>query len=170
MANLNKENIKHNIFKLLHFSGLTDLNFADLLDISPRQLKYIKNGNAEFSIDSINKACDFFKRSLLAINSNDIELDITFRSKLINIHKNNPEYFKFLSETPSITYAINFELLYNEEFIKDGLEIKDIRRIFKAKGWDFTSSYTSLGINRNQDKILIKAHPAKLRTNIYKKR
>lgn len=49
-------------------------------------------------------------------------------------HKNNPEFSKILNDNPLITYAIDFELSENNEFISGWLEIKDIGKIFKQRG------------------------------------
>lgn len=170
MASLNKERIRKNIFRLLDCSGLTDIAFANLLFISEKQLRLIKGGKAEFKIDSINKACDFFKITFNSINNKEIDLDRTLRGKLTLQHKNNPEFSKILNDNPSITYAIDFELLENKDFISGWLEIKDIRKLFKQRGWIYSSSYTSLGINRAKDKIDIKMHPTKANTKIYTKK
>ncbi|MFB2121694.1 hypothetical protein [Parapedobacter sp. 2B3] len=153
MANLNKELIRKNIFKLLDYSGLTDLSFADLLDVSEKQIRRIKKGAAEFSINDINKACDFFRKSFASINRREIEADRMFRDKLITQHKGNPEYSTILEKRPSITYAINFELLYNENFRKKGLGISKISQLFEARGWKFSSAYISLAMVRNADRI-----------------
>lgn len=153
MANLNKELIRKNIFKLLDYSGLTDLAFANLLDVSEKQIRLIKSDVAEFSIDDINKACDFFRKSLASINNKEVEVDRMFRDKLIAQHKSNPEYSAILEKRPSITYAINFELLYNEKFLTKGLSVGDIDDLFEARGWKFSSSYISTAMARNMDKI-----------------
>ncbi|MFC6100321.1 hypothetical protein [Olivibacter domesticus] len=153
MANLNKDLIRKNIFKLIDYSGVTDVSFANLLEISDKQLKRIKKGEADFSIDNINRACNFFRKSLASINKTELEIDRLFRDKLIVTHKGNIEYSKILEDRPSITYAINFELLSNEEFINKGLTVKKIRELFRARNWEFSSAYISLAMSRNQDKI-----------------
>ncbi|MFD2962497.1 MULTISPECIES: hypothetical protein [Olivibacter] len=170
MANLNKELIKKNIFKLLDYSGLTDISFANLLDISDKQIKRIKKGEAEFSIDDINKACDFFKKTLASINSKEVEIDRKFRDKLIVQHKGNIEYSKLLQERPSITYAINFELLDNESFKTNGLDVSDISQVFEERGWEYSSSYISLAMSRNAEEIERIPHPTNKRRYAYKKR
>lgn len=153
MTYLNKELITNNIFKLLEYSGLTDLVFANLLDISEKQIRLIKNSKAEFSIDGINKACDFFQKPFAIINLKEINIDRMFRDKLILAHKNNVEYSTILEKRPSITYAINFELLYNEKFKLKGLGISEIRELFKTRGWEFSSGYISTSMTRNSDRI-----------------
>lgn len=170
MAILNKDLIKKNIFILLDYSGLTDISFANLLGVSDRQIKRIKKGKAEFSIDNINKACDFFNQLLDGINTKEITPDISFRSRLIDIHKDNTEYITLLEKRPPITYAITFELLNNKIFLKGKLTVRDINKVFKDNGWDFTSSYISLSLKRNADKILVEPHPTKKGTFVYSKR
>lgn len=167
MANLNKALIKKNIFKLLDYSGLTDLAFANLLDLSEKQVRLIKGGSAEFSIDDINKACDFFRKSLASINNKEIEVDRLYRDKLISLHKNNPEYKAILEKRPPITYAINIELLYNEKFRTEGLSISEIRELFESRGWEFLSGYISTAMARNADKIKRIPHPKRKGWYVY---
>src|SRR5690606_19770777 len=135
MANLNKELITKNIFQLLEDSGLTDLAFANLLDRSEKQIRLIKKAKAEFNIDDINIACDFFRKTINNINTREIKPDFMLRDKLILAHKKNTEYSILLESRPSITYAINYELLQNNEFKEKGLGVSKIRELFKKRGW-----------------------------------
>lgn len=169
MDNLNKTLIKKNLFILLAYSGLTDINFANLLGVSDKQIKRIKKGEAEFSIDNINKACDFFHKSLTNINNKEISLSFNYRDKLTEIHKANSEYSTFLQNRPTISYAINFELLNNPSFLLGKLEIKSIKQIFKERGWMFASSYISLAMQRNVMLIKTEPHPTKKGTFLYSK-
>ena len=134
MDNVNKTLIRKNLFTLLDYSGLTDINFANPLGVFDKQVKRIKKGDAGFSIDNINKACDFFHKSLASINNKEISLDFNYRDKLIEVHKRNPEYSTFLQNRPTINYAITFELLHNPIFDRGKLEVKVIKQIFKDKG------------------------------------
>jgi len=153
MANLNKELIRQNIFQLLDDSGLTDLAFANLLDLSEKQIRLIKKKEAEFSIDDINKSCDFFRKTINNLNTKQIETDYNLRDTLILAHKKNPEYSTLLEDNPSITYAINYELLRNEEFRTKGLGSGKIRELFEKRGWNFKSGYISTAMVRNADRI-----------------
>jgi len=153
MVNLNKKLIKQNIFQLLDDSGLTDLSFANLLDLSEKQIRLIKKNKAEFSIDDINKSCDFFQKSINSINTKELEVDPTLRDKLISAHKNNTEYCALLDIQPSITYAINYELLTNKEFRTKGLGISKIKKLFEKRGWGFESGYISTAMTRNSKTI-----------------
>lgn len=170
MAILNKDLITKNLFVLLEFSGISDISYANLLNVSSKQIKRIKKGEAEFSIDNINKSCDFFKQSLERINNKEIIPDFNFRKKLLDIHKDNTEYSAILEKRPSITYAINFELLNNEKFLKGKLTVKEIGEIFRDRGWIFTSSYISLALKRNLDKINIEPHPSRKAVFVYSKK
>src|SRR3546814_17745361 len=89
MANLNKELIRQNIFQLLDDSGLTDLAFANLLELSEKQIRLIKKEEAEFSIDDINKACDFFRKTINNLNTKQIETDYNLKDNLILAKKKN---------------------------------------------------------------------------------
>jgi len=150
MDSLDKDLIRNNIFILIENSGISDINFANLLGISDKQIKRIKKSEAEFSINNINKAGDFFNKSLSIINSPKVEFEKDFRIKLIKKHRGNPEYIKLLSDRPSITYAIKHVLIFNEEFSKKGLTVREINDIFKLNGWTFSSAYISLALKRNK--------------------
>src|SRR5690606_26342816 len=113
----------------------------------------IKKEEAEFSIDDINKACDFFRKTINNLNTKQIEIDYNLRDNLILAHKKNPEYSTLLEDDPSITYAINYELLRNEEFRTKGLGSGKIKELFKKRGWNFKSGYISTAMARNADRI-----------------
>jgi hypothetical protein len=153
MANLNLEAITKNIFKLLDYSGTTDVNFANLLAISEKQFRLIKNGQAEYNIKSINKACEFFNVSLSKINGKEIEINNDYREQLANRHKDNSEYYTLLESRPPIRHAIKFALLADLEFKNNGLIVGEIREIFIRKGWIFTSRYISTSLIRNSDLV-----------------
>ena len=170
MASLDKQIIKKNIFKLLDYSGLTDISFAYLLGVSDKQIKRIRKGEAEFNINNINKASDFFETSALSINSASLEIEQQFRSKLIKKHRGNDEYLKLLIDRPSISYAIKYELLQNEKFKGKSLAVKEIKEIFEAKGWSFTSAYISLALKRNSHLFEVTINPTKKGTFLYSKK
>jgi len=159
MANLNKECIRKNIFKLVENTGLTEIAFANLLDLSEKQIRLIKNGSANFSIDDINKICDFFKIPFSSIIKKEVKLDRMLRDKLISKHKNNPEYRGILEKRPSITYAIEYELLFNHTFKTKGLGIAEIKKALEDRGWEFPSGYISTAMARSGDKIKRLPHP-----------
>jgi len=156
MANLNLKTITKNIFKLLDYSGLTDIMFANILGISEKQLRLIYSNEAEFNIDNINKACELFVVSINKINNEHIEIDNSFREKLAIKHKNNDEFSSFLELRPSIRHAIRFILVQHLEFKNNGLIVSEIENIFLAKGWNYTSGYISTAMNRNDDLVEIK--------------
>lgn len=157
MAKLNLEIITRNIFKLLDYSGITDIMFANILSISEKQLRLINSNEAEFNIDNINKACEFFTVSINKINNEHIELDSFFREKLVLKHKNNIEYYTLLEVRPTIRHAIRFALLENSNFVSNGLIIAEIRDLFLKRKWDFASGYISTGMARNKDLVEIAA-------------
>lgn len=169
MASLDKDLITENIFRLLDYSGVSDISFANLLEVSDKQIKRIKKGEASFSIDNINKACIFFNKALTNMNSTIVEYEHDYRLKLIKKHKANQEYSKLLIDRPSISYAIKHVLLVNDT-IKKGMTVKQIREIFKAHGWIFTSAYVSLALKRNSDLFNIIPNPQKTGTFIYIKK
>lgn len=155
MENLNLEIITSNILKLLDFSGVADLRFAEILGISEKQFRLIKNEEANFNINNINKACDFFNIQISKINKATFKPENDLRETLANKHRNNVEYYPLLESRPTIRHAIRFTLLQHPIFISEGLVIGDIREIFIAKGWQFTSRYISTAMLRNLDLVNI---------------
>ncbi|MFC4196631.1 hypothetical protein, partial [Pedobacter jamesrossensis] len=139
----------------MDYSGLTDIMFANLLGISDKQLRLIKSNKAEFSIDTINKASEFFTVSINKINSEDLEIDVCFREKLALKHKNNIEYYTLLESRPTLRHAIRFTLLENSDFRSNGFITSEIRNLFLEKEWDFSSGYISTGMARNKDLVEI---------------
>ncbi len=169
MAKLNLKNITRNIFKLLDYSGLTDIMFVNILGISEKQLRLIYSDEAEFNIENINKACELFAISINKINNGDIEIESSFREKLASKHKNNDEFNSFLQIRPSIRHAIRFILVQNLEFKNAGLIVSEIENLFLAKGWNYTSAYISTAMSRNDDLVEIKGTRIKngKKVNVY---
>lgn len=155
MNRLNLSLIRSNIFKLLEFSGLTDIEFANILDISEKQLRLIKKEQATFNDENINKACSFFIISFNKLNTTEIEIKDNYRISLLQRHKNNPEFYKVLESTPSLTFAIKYLLLRNQNFKQHGFSTREIKIFLAAQGWHYTSRYISLGMARNKDLIEI---------------
>lgn len=155
MENLNLEIITSNILKLLDSSGVADLRFAEILGISEKQFRLIKNEEANFNINNINKACDFFIVNIYKINKSEFKPEHGLREKLANKHKKNVEYYLVLEGRPTIRHAIKFTLLQSPGFISEGLITSDIRSAFLSKGWDFTSRYISTGMQRNLDLVKV---------------
>ncbi|MCX2582722.1 hypothetical protein OQ267_02885 [Pedobacter sp. MR22-3] len=129
--------------------------FANVLGISEKQLRLVKSNEAEFNIDNINKAAEFFAVSINKINSEEIEIDVCFREKLALKHKNNIEYYSLLETRPTLRHAIRFTLLENSNFKSNGFTIGEIRDLFLEQKWNFTSGYISTGMARNNDLIEI---------------
>ncbi|ERJ57933.1 hypothetical protein [Sphingobacterium paucimobilis] len=155
MEHLNLNIISTNIFKLLDYSGLSDLTFANLLGFSEKQLRLIKKHKAQFNIDNLNKACDFFNVALTRINKAEFEPETDLRERLLIKHRKNTEYYTLLEKRPTIRHAIRFILLNHLIFKTEGLGSGDIRAVFLEKDWDFTSRYISTAMLRNSDLVEI---------------
>ena len=149
MASLDKVRLKQNILRLLDFSGLTDISFAFALNISDKQIKRIKKGEAEFTIDNINKASELFNKSIEELNTTDITYSTGFRVMLMEFHANNTEYIKLLTDKPSLTYAIKYELVLGGNIPKEGITVDKIGKFFDSLNWHYSSAYISLGMARN---------------------
>lgn len=169
MANYSKEILQENVFTLLRFSGITYEQFANILEISLRKLKYVKNSESEFSIVDVNKIAIFFNKSFAEITTQKIEVNINFRNELLNIHRKNVEYRKILEDRPSIPYAIEFILVFDPEFKNSELEVKQILQVFRKYGWDYRSSSVSKELKQMGSLIKSKPHPKKKGINLYSK-
>lgn len=170
MNDFNSTITKDNIFQLLRHSGLTDEQFANIIEISVRWLGYIKNDRYEFKIKEIEKASKFFNVPFNTLTSKRLTISKKLRDNLIITHKSNTEYLKPLLDHPSIPYAIEFTLLDDPDFQGRELEVKDIKAIFKKNNWDFASSSISNGLKFMSHLIRVRSHPTKKGTNLYSKR
>ena len=170
MVSLDTKRIKDNILSLVDFSGLTDISFAYLLGVSDKQIKRIKKDEAEFSISDINKACDFFRKSLDDINSADMKYESNYRRKLMEAHNGNFEYVKLLTDRPSITYAIKYELLSTKVIPKRGITVNEIKKIFDSYNWVYSSAYISLALKRNIQLFTVSPNPNRNGSFLYQKR
>lgn len=154
MKNLNRLLVTQNILKLIDYSGITDIDFANLLEKSVRTIKRIREQHSLFTIDDINKSASFFQIDILTMNNIKIEFEENFRHKLLAKHKKHTAYSSILEKKPSISYAIKYYLL-KEQKIKVGLTVHQIKEYFSALKWDYSSSYISTAMVRNKDLIEI---------------
>ena len=155
MKNLNTDYIRTNIFKLIDSVGISDISFAYILGISDKQLKRIKKQEADFTLENINKACDFFALSVSKLNSKHLKIDHRLREQLAVKHRNNTEYNIHINIKPSLPHAIKTVLLNDKTFREEGLTVSQIGRVFEKIGWVYSSSYISGSMSRNSDIIEI---------------
>lgn len=155
MTRINRKVITENILKLIDSNGIEDSDFANLIEKSTRTLSRIRKGQSLFNIDAINIASSFFDKSLIELNEPDIVIEIGSRNNLKQIHKNNVAYFSLLEKRPSITYAITYYLLNNKEFCSKGMIVDKIKKFFESLGWNYSSSYISNSMARNNKDIQI---------------
>lgn len=170
MKDFDKNQTRDNIFLLIHYSGISDEQFSNILGVSLRWFRYIKSGKYDFKIDEIEKASKFFDTPFNSITSKALKPSKNLRSMLITIHKTNTEFLTPLLEPPTIPYAIEFILLNDAEFDNSRLEIKDISKIFEKRGWRFKSSSISNALKQMTHLISAKPHPTKGGTNLYTKK
>lgn len=170
MKDFNRLLTRENIFNLLHFSGLTDEQFANVLGISIRWLRYIKSGKYDFKIDEIETAAKFFNQPFAVLTTKRISIPRNLRDILLITYKKNQEYAKVLSDNPTIPYAIEFLLIDHPNFQDKKMEIKEIRGIFSSKGWLFKGSSISNALKQMNKTIHTEPHPTKKGTNVYSKK
>lgn len=169
MANYSREIFRENVFNLVRFSGLTFEQFANILEISLRKLKYVKKGESKFSISDVNKIALFFDISFAELTTKKIEVTRNFRNELLDTHRRNLEYRKTLEDPPSIPYAIEFILVFDPDFKNKELEVKQILQIFQKYGWDYRSSSVSKELKKIVTLVRSKPHPHKNGVNLYSK-
>jgi len=155
MTSINRKVITENILKLIDSNGIEDNDFANLIEKSTRTLSRIRKGQSLFNIDAINIASSFFDKSLIELNEPDIVIEIDLRNKLKQIHKNDVAYYNLLEKRPSITYAITYYLLGNEQFRSTGMIVDKIKKYFESLGWNYSSSYISSSMARNSKRISV---------------
>ncbi len=155
MTSINRKVITENILKLIDSNGIEDNDFANLIEKSTRTLSRIRKGQSLFDIDAINVASSFFDKSLIELNKQYMVIEADSRNKLRRIHKNNVAYSSLLEKRPSITYAITYHLLNNKEFCSTGMIVAKIKKLFESLGWNYSSSYISNAMARNNKDIQI---------------
>lgn len=170
MNNIDPKIASDNILKLLHNSGISDEEFANLIEISIRWFKYIKSGQYFFKDSEIKIACELFGQKVKHIGDRLFEADNDLRDYLIKIHRNNDRYSAIVNKDPTIPYAIEFKLLNDPDFQKRKLEVKEINKIFNKYGWDFKSSSLSNALKKMSKYIKHETSPDKKGTHLYSKR
>ncbi|WP_156169849.1 hypothetical protein [Sphingobacterium sp. IITKGP-BTPF85] len=155
MMNIDRKIITKNILKLIDSNGINDTDFANLIDKSTRTLARIRKEKALFNIEDINIASSFFNKTLIEFNSPEIAIEGNSRNILKQIHKDNVAYYSLLEKRPSITYAITFYLLKNEQFCSAGMIVEKIKNFFESFGWYYSSSYISSAMVRNSEYVSV---------------
>ncbi|KKX46663.1 hypothetical protein L950_0230660 [Sphingobacterium sp. IITKGP-BTPF85] len=153
--NIDRKIITKNILKLIDSNGINDTDFANLIDKSTRTLARIRKEKALFNIEDINIASSFFNKTLIEFNSPEIAIEGNSRNILKQIHKDNVAYYSLLEKRPSITYAITFYLLKNEQFCSAGMIVEKIKNFFESFGWYYSSSYISSAMVRNSEYVSV---------------
>ena len=155
MTSIDRKIITQNILKLIDSNGIVDTDFANLIEKSNRTLARIRKEEALFNIEDINIASSFFNRTLIELNSPKIKIEEDSRNILKQIHKDNVAYYTIFEKRPSITYAITFYLLNNEQFCSSGMIVDEIKKFFESFGWNYSSSYISSSMVRNSKYVSV---------------
>ncbi len=155
MPSIDGKLITQSILKLIDDNGIEDKDFANLIEKSTRTLARIRKGEALFNINAINVSILFFNKTLQELNSTNICSEANSRNVLKALHKDNPAFSSLLEKRPSITYAITYCLLNNEEFRSAGMTVDSIKRFLRSFGWSYSSSYISNAMVRNKEHIAV---------------
>jgi len=169
MAQFDRKIIGKNIKSLREASGLSQLDFSHLVDISRRSIANIEAGTGNNNLDHLDNIFSFFNVKINDILKKEIQIPINFRESLIANHKNNKPLLILLGKQPNITYAIKYKLL-KSDFINTPKEVNEIKLFFEQYGWGYLGTSISNGLKREADKILISKHEFKKNTNVYSKK
>jgi len=154
MSKLNYTNIGNNIKRLRIATDLSQHELSTLIPISKRSIAKIEVGNPNLSVSKVNILLDFFKlSSTIELSTTNLLIDNDLRRKLAGYHKEtHPEYLGILTKTPSIVYAIDYQLLPSN-FLQKPRQIHEIKTYFAGLGWDFLSSSLTNALLRKPEQI-----------------
>jgi len=155
-----------NILNLIDASGLTENQFAEMMNLSIRKWRYIKKGRVDLKLSDIEKIGNFFYVSVSQLSGTNFKVRNDLRHFLLEKYKNNTEYRAHLEKKPSLIFAIKYVLLSYRGFLEP-MEVKDIQLYFKSLNWEFKSSSISNALIRLREEIDIQPHPSKTKTFTY---
>jgi transcriptional regulator with XRE-family HTH domain len=155
MSKLNYIAIGNNIKRLRIATDLSQHELSTLIPISKRSIAKIETGNPNLSLSKVNILLDFFNLpSSIELSTTDLPINNEIRKRLANHHKKtHPEYMGLLTKTPSIIYAIDYELLPSN-FLSKPRQIHEIRAYFAELGWNFISSSLTNALLRKPKQII----------------
>jgi transcriptional regulator with XRE-family HTH domain len=166
MSTYSRSIVGKNVKGLRLALGLSQLQFADITDLSKPTIINIESAKKDYSMGLIDKISTFSCYSLSELSHKSFIPEQDIREKLLKKHQSNPN-FTILNKQPEIVYAIKYKLL-TTDFLFKSKEIREIKRYFLMKyGWDFIGSSISNSLKRMQHLIEIQPHPSKANTNVY---
>lgn len=157
----------NNVKLLRKAIGVSQLDFAILIDISKRSVANIEAGITSNNMEVVSKICSFYNIGINDLNDLNYKIPDDFRDKIIKHHKNNIIYFNIINKQPKIFFSIEKNLL-NSTFLDKPKEINEIKLFFEKMGINYRSSSLSNALKGNKN-IKIDTHPNKKGTFIYSK-
>ncbi|MGB3063916.1 hypothetical protein [Sphingobacterium thalpophilum] len=160
---------KENILNYLEKSGITIEDFANILGVSDRWIKYIRaRENYTFNVELVKKASAFFGVDYIKMSSTLLTPPDNLRQILQKKHYKNLEYSKILNDTPSIAFIIEHILAIDEDFKdSEGVELKQIKKIIRK--YYPHMKLTTLSSELQKSKVIESSKsPVKINTNLYK--
>jgi len=158
-----------NVIELRDALGLSQKDFALLVNISAPTLVNIESGKKSFKVSSIDGILDFTKISLQDLSKVNFMPPKNLREKLIQLYKDDISVSVILNKEPSISYCVKYKLL-NTDFLDTPKETNQIRLFFEKIGWFFKGNSIHTTLKRMPDLIEIRKHETKGNTNIYIKK
>lgn len=161
-----RQTIGKNIKSLRESLGLSQLKFANLIEISRASLINIESGKKGYNLNLLDKILLFSNYKLEELSKEFFLIPNDFRENLASRYKDDPATYTILNGKPTIVYAIKYKLL-NSNFLDEPKEINEIKHFFKSFGWEFNGSSIQNALKRMPTLILIQAHEKKKNTNVY---
>ena len=155
-------NIGKRAKKLRSLLFITQEDLAKALNINRKTLSKLESGMG-FSDYTILKLSRFFGMNISEFTNYDLpylESD-AFKTKLIDLHEDNPEYIKLIKKPFSLAAIIEFKLS-NSEFMAEPRRVKEIKEwIEELKIIKLSNENISEYLKAAVDQKLIKKHREK---------
>lgn len=159
-----------NVTELRDALGLSQQDFALLVNISRTTLGNMESGRANFKISSLEGILNFTSITLEDLSKSSFEPPKNLREKLVEKFRSDLSVSVILNKEPSIPYCIKYKLL-KTSFLDTPRETRQIVEFFENKfGWIFKGNSLHAALKRMSDVIEIFPHPSKHATNLYSKK
>lgn len=160
---------KRNILNFFKKSGISIEDFANILEISDRWIKYlIAEDKYVFNVELVKKASAFFMMDYTNMSSIILAPPSNLRQILQKKHSKNPEFSKILNDIPTVLFIIDNILALDDDFKNsNGLELKYVKIIIRRYYPSLKLTTLSSELQKST-MIETSKSPIKINTNLYK--